>query len=50
MMPRGLRGKLLIGLAMGAAVAVVLGLAADLPRLLGVLARFEWQLVPLILG
>ncbi|MBI2942090.1 MAG: flippase-like domain-containing protein [Chloroflexi bacterium] len=45
-----LRSKLLISLALGMAVVLALGLYADLPKLLGVLAGFRWSYLPAILG
>lgn len=45
-----LRGRLWIGLALGMAVVVVIGILADLPRLLHTLAGFELALLPAILG
>jgi uncharacterized protein (TIRG00374 family) len=44
-----LRRKLPLGLALGAAVALVLGIAADAPKVAAALASFNWGLLPLIL-
>lgn len=46
----GLRGKLLLSLAFGMAVVLGLGVFADLPKLADTLARFDWRLLPVILG
>jgi glycosyltransferase 2 family protein len=49
-MIRRLRGKILLSLALGAAVLLGLGLYADLPKLIHTLARFETRLIPPVLG
>jgi uncharacterized membrane protein YbhN (UPF0104 family) len=45
----GLARKLAIGVVLGAAVILVLGLFADLPRLLDSLSRWNWAFVPVVL-
>ena len=49
-MIRRLRGKILLSLALGAAVLLGLGLYADLPKLIHTLSGFEARLIPPILG
>src|SRR5262245_10188484 len=46
----GLRRKLPLGLALGAAVALGLGIAGDAPRVAAALASFRWELLPVILA
>ncbi len=45
-----LRGKLILGLALGVIVVAGLAIYADFSKMVGVLRRFEWGLVPLILA
>lgn len=45
-----LRRWLPLWLALGAAVALAVGIAGDLPRVLQSLAAFDWALLPVILG
>jgi glycosyltransferase 2 family protein len=44
-----LRRKLPLGLALGAAVALALGIAGDAPKVAAALAGFRWELLPIIL-
>jgi uncharacterized membrane protein YbhN (UPF0104 family) len=45
----GLARKLAIGVVLGVAVILALGLFADLPRLLDSLSRWNWAFVPVVL-
>jgi glycosyltransferase 2 family protein len=45
----GLARKLAIGIVLGLAVVLALGLFADLPRLLDSLSRWNWAFVPVVL-
>jgi uncharacterized membrane protein YbhN (UPF0104 family) len=47
---RNLTQKMLISIGLGILVVFVLSFSADAPRLLGVLERFEWGLLPLAIG
>jgi uncharacterized protein (TIRG00374 family) len=47
--PRLLR-SIVLAAALGAAVAVVLALAANLPATLSAIGRFQWRLVPLVVA
>jgi glycosyltransferase 2 family protein len=45
-----LRGKLILSLGLGMVVVFVLGVYADFPKLVQTIARFDWRLLPVILG
>jgi len=45
----GLRGKLIVGLLLGVAVVAGLSIYADFTKMMAVLSRFDWWLLPAIL-
>lgn len=47
---KDLRRKIALSLALGVAVVLALSIYADLPKLWQVASRFEWRLLPVIIG